>query len=119
MDMADSDPDIKNDCEYTVGDDDVSLAVTIGNGNDGVTTVFLGGDEIDPVPGRSDQWVLGAGGDLKDRTLEIDAIVNPVTSKNIVVTAAFSGGPARKRCAATGTAASDDPVGVQLLIDFV
>jgi hypothetical protein len=117
--MADGDPDLKNQCAYTVGDDDVSVVVTIGNGNDGVTTVFLGGDEIDRVPGRRDQWVLGTGEDLKDRTLEIDSIVNRVTSKNIVVTAAFSGGPAQKTCAATGTAASDDPVGVQLLIDFV
>jgi hypothetical protein len=118
MDMAESDPDIRKECEYTVGVGDVSLVVTIGNGNDGLTTVFLGGDEIEPVPGRPNQWALGPGEDLQDRTLEIDSIVNPVTSKNIVVTAAFTGGPAKGTCVATGTATSDDPVGVQMMFDI-
>jgi hypothetical protein len=117
--MAESDPDIKTECEYTVGDDDVSVVVTIGNGNDGLTKVFLGGDEINAVPGHPDRWELGPGGDLQDRTLEIDSIVNPLTSKKIIVTAAFTGGPADGKCVAKGTATSDDPVGVQLLIDFV
>src|SRR3954470_19676984 len=101
--MAESDPDIKTECEYTVADEDVSLVVTIGNGNDGLTTVFLGGEEIDPVPGDANQWALGPGGDLQDRTLEIDSIVNVVTSKKIVVTAVLSGGAARGKCTAAGT----------------
>jgi hypothetical protein len=116
--MAASDPDIKAECEYTVGDDEVFLTVTIGNGNDGLTTVFLGGDEIEPVPGHPDQWALGSGEDLQDRTLEIDSIVNPVTSKKIIVTAALSGGPAKGKCVASDTVTTDDPVGVQILIDF-
>jgi hypothetical protein len=118
--MADDQkPDITKTCEYTVGDDDVFLEVTIGNGNSGVTKVFLGGDEIEPVPGEPDRWALGPGGDLRDRTLEIDSIVNVVTNKNIVVTATLAGGPKEGKCVAKGTVTSDDAVGVQILIDFV
>lgn len=107
--------DIEVTCEYEVADDDVFLEVTIGNGNTGGTKVFLEGEEI---PGADDKWTLGAGSDLKDKTLEVDSVVNPASSKDIVVTAGLTGGPHPGSCRAKGKAPSNKPVQVQMLIDF-
>jgi hypothetical protein len=111
-------PDIEVTCEYEVADDDVFLEVTIGNGNLGTTEVFLDGGEVDPEPGDDHRWRLGPGPELKDKTLEVDSVVHPVTSKKIVVTSHLTGGVKPGTCVAKGATQSSAPVTVQMLIDF-
>jgi hypothetical protein len=107
-------PDIKKECDYTVGDGNVTLVVTIGNGNLGTIDVFLEGDAIEPVPGTN-TWNLGSGTDLDQKTLEIDSGVTPL--HDIIVTAELAGGPQKGTCIAKGST-THNPATVQILIDF-
>jgi hypothetical protein len=107
--------DIKTQCAYTVADDDVTLVVTIGNGNLGTTEVFLDGDEIPPTPDDPNTWNLGSGTELDEKTLEIDSAVNPV--HDVIITATLTGGPKSGTCVAKG-ATTHNPATVEMLIDF-
>ncbi|HEY6359479.1 MAG TPA: hypothetical protein VIX63_00175 [Vicinamibacterales bacterium] len=79
--------------EYRVADGEVRLAVSIGEGQTGLVSVFLGGVKISRSPAPIDLRV-GEGSEIRDKLLEVRTIVNDVNSQTnkMSVTYQLTGG---------------------------
>ena len=79
--------------DYAVADGEVRLAVSIGEGQTGLVSVFLGGVKISRTPAPIDVRV-GTGSDIRDKLLEVRTIVNDVNSQTnkMSVTYQLTGG---------------------------
>ena len=104
-------PDISvpDDPSYVVSDGaELQLTVVIGEGQVGLSTVLL-----DTTPVVSNQEAItdqpiGAGQDVRGKTLVVDTIVNDVNplTNRVTVTYELTGGPAPQTFVASGTASA-------------
>jgi hypothetical protein len=79
--------------DYPVAGGEVRLAVSIGEGQTGLVSVFLSGVKISRTPAPIDVRV-GTGADIRDKLLEVRTIVNDVNSQTnkMSVTYQLTGG---------------------------
>lgn len=102
--------DITLDKQYVVRTRDVYLAVTIGEGQQGRSSVLLDGKEILRTSPPFSKFRIGVGPDLVDRTLTIRTVVNDVvaTTNRMSVTYALSGGQSTEKFTSKGTVRRDN-----------
>jgi hypothetical protein len=102
--------DITLDKQYVVRTRDVFLAVTIGEGQQGRSSVLLNGKEILRTSPPFSKFLVGAGPDLVDRTLTIRTVVNDVvaTTNRMSVTYGLSGGRSPEKFTSKGTVGRDN-----------
>jgi hypothetical protein len=95
--------------DYPVADGEVRLAVSIGEGQTGLVSVFLGGVKISRTPAPIDVRV-GKGDDVRDKLLEVRTIVNDVNSQTnkMSVTYQLTGGKSDLEQVSRGEAATDN-----------
>jgi hypothetical protein len=96
--------------EYAVTDHrDVRLAVSIGEGQTGLVSVFLGGVKISRTPAPIDLRI-GRGDEVRDRLLEIRTLVNDVSNQTnkMSVTYQLTGGVLPVECVSKGETAHDN-----------
>ncbi len=88
---------------------DVRLSVSLGEGQTGVVSVFLGGITIGRAPAPLDVRV-GSGSDVRDKLLEVRTIVNDVRSQTnkMSVTYQLTGGLSPLECISRGEVAQEN-----------
>lgn len=95
--------------DYPVAGGEVRLAVSIGEGQTGLVSVFLGGVKISRTPAPIDVRI-GNGSDVRDKLLEVRTIVNDVNSQTnkMSVTYQLTGGKSDLEQVSRGEAATDN-----------
>jgi hypothetical protein len=95
---------------YAVRERDVFLAVTIGDGQQGRSSVLLDNKEILRTSPPFSKFLIGEGAGLVGRTLTIRTVVNDVvaTTNRMSVTYALSGGQSSEKFSSKGSAAHDN-----------
>jgi hypothetical protein len=107
---------------YVVQERDVFLAVTIGDGQQGRSSVLLDKKEILRTSPPFSKFLIGAGPDLVGKTLTIRTVVNDVvaTTNRMSVTYALSGGPSADKFTSKGTVRHDnDFLSFEAAVTFV
>lgn len=67
--------------EYPVAHGPVELTVIVGEGQRGVSLVFLDAAEIEARPGERGHYDLGAGPDIAGRTLSVESTIADVRAE--------------------------------------
>jgi hypothetical protein len=88
--------DVTLDDEYAVRKKDVFLAVTIGEGQQGRSSILLGSKEILRTSPPIGRFLVGAGSSVRGQTLTIRTVVNDVVAatNRMSVTCRLTGGKA-------------------------
>jgi hypothetical protein len=96
--------------KYIVRKRDVFLAVTVGDGQQGLSSVLLDNKEILRTSPPFSKFLIGSGPDLSGKTLTIRTVVNDVvaTTNRMSVTYTLSGGPSSAKFSSKGTVARDN-----------
>ena len=95
--------------DYKVGDRDVFLSLSIGEGQTGTTEVFLGTKPLVTASGDFGNLLIGNGQDLIGKKLSVRSIVNDVMSHHnrMSVTYHFKGGTKARNFVADGEVATN------------
>ena len=90
--------------DYAVGQGDVFLSVAIGEGQAGTSEVKLGTTQLVVASGAIGNLRIGAGPELKGKTLTIKSAVNDVSTmtNRMSVTYRLTGGTAANEVSAKG-----------------
>lgn len=67
--------------DYAVAQGPVELTVVIGEGQRGVTLVFLDAEEIEARPGERGHYAVGSGPDIAGHTLSVESTVSDVRAE--------------------------------------
>ena len=101
-------PDVTLKDDYTVGSADIFLAITIGEGQHGTSSVLLGTTRIAAGSG-SLRVKVGDGDDIKGKVVIVRSVVNDVISQTnrMSVTYRFTGGQGNGTFIARGVCPDD------------
>lgn len=86
------------EARYQVDAGTVALTVTVGDGQRGVTLVFLDDREILAQPGQPSRYEIGAGATVANKTLSVESSVSDVRGETdrTSITYVLDGGRERK-----------------------